>query len=228
MEPTTVNQFGENVLSLIVDDGLAMFESIRAEVNGAAAATDLGADALNRFGDAQVGLVVSTLDATTSDDDPNTAPSMFVGFFISDRDDTDEASSFPSMGPTGREILEVDFGQLLGAVANSLPSRYPFQYHCHLTASGEGAELAFALPITFWRTNSPFGPLTGARFELNARGARDGWIALSSDDDDLMVLLSFVRLTDISVQSIESAWRFIRRIYDKLVFPSPKHEGGAP
>ena len=229
MEPTAVNQFGESALSFIVDDGSGMFESIRARVNGADVATDLGADALERFGDAQVGIVVSTLDAVASqdenDEDPSRPPSLFVGVFISDRDDTDDTSSFPPTGPTGREIQEVDFGQLLDAVAISLPSRYPFQYLCHLAVSGDSAELAFALPVTLWRANSPFGPLTGARFDLNARGARDGWIALSSDDDDLLAVLSFVRLTDISVPSIENAWSFIRRIYDKLVFPSPKREG---
>ena len=224
LTPTVLGRFGESFVSLVTPDVSGAFERIKAHLDSAEDVSDLGGDAGSRFGKAQVGVVVSGLtheadDQTEHDEEQPPVDLLFIGIFISDSDDDDELSVFPPTGPAGGVVNEVDFADLISATANELPGRHPFVYRSHLTANVDDAQTEFPLPISFWRSRPPFGSLIGARFELDVRGARDGWLALDSRDDEIAATIGFVRNTELSTGTIDRAWAHLRRIYDKVLIP---------
>lgn len=219
LKPTALGRFGDSFLSHVSEDSSGAFQRIRAQVNGSISASDLRGDAGDLFGPARVEAVVSALqEPTGKGEDEDDLSSLFVGLFISDPAEDDSLDT-PRPGPTGGHAEEVDFARLLEAVAVALPGRQAFFHRSHLVADAGDADLAFALPISFWRSSPPFGPLIGARFELNTRGVRDGWITLDSRDDEVIVGMAFVRDLELSAKSIARAWDFVRRTYDKAILP---------
>ena len=219
LKPTALGRFGDSFLSHVSEDRSDAFQRIRAQVNGSISASDLRGDAGDLFGAARVEAVVSALqELTGKGNGEDNLSSLFVGLFISDPAE-DGSLNMPRPGPTGGHAEEVDFAQLLEAVAVALPGRQTFFHRSHLVADAGDADLAFALPISFWRSNPPFGPLIGARFELNARGVRDGWLTLDSRDDEVIVGMAFVRDLDLSAASIARTWDLVRRTYDKAIVP---------
>lgn len=219
LKPTALGSFGDSFLSHVSEDRSDAFQRIRAQVNGSISTSDLRGDAGDLFGPARVEAVVSVLqEPTGKGDGEGGLSSLFVGLFISDPAE-DASPDTPRHGPTGGHAEEVDFARLLEAVTVALPGRHAFIHRSHLVADAGDADLAFALPISFWRSNPPFGPLVGARFELNARGVRDGWLTLDSREDEVIVGMAFVRDLDLSADSIARAWDFVRRTYDKALLP---------
>ena len=154
-------------------------------------------------------------------DENDDSSSLFVGLSISDPTG-DVSPDTPRFAPISEEPEEVDFGGLLSAVADTLPGRRAFVHRSHLVVDADDADLAFTLPVNFWRSSPPFGSLVGARFELNARGVRDGWITLDSRDDEVFVGMTFERDLELNIDSIARAWEFIRRTYDKAIMPRPQ------
>lgn len=226
LKPTALGRFGDSLLTYVSEDGSDAFRQIRAQALASADAINLRGDAGDLFGDARVEAIVSSLqEAPTSDDGENDDSSpLFVALSISDPTG-DASSGSPQFSPTGEEPEEVNFEGLLGAVADALPGRRAFVHRSHLAVDADDADLAFALPMNFWRSSPPFGSLVGARFELNARGVRDGWITLDSRDDEWFVGMTFARDLELSVDSIARAWEFIRRTYDKAIVPRSRRGG---
>lgn len=219
LKPTALGRFGDSFLSHVSEDGSDAFQRICAQVGGSTETDDLRGDAGDVFGNARIEAVVSTLRTAVSEGDgKDVGSSLLVGLFISDPTE-DDALATPRHGPMSGQAEEVDFAQLLDAVASVLPGRHLFVHRSQLVADAADAELAFALPINFWRSSPPFGPLIGARFELDARGVRDGWITLDCRDDEVVVGMTFARDIDLTTESIVRAWEFLRRNYDKAIVP---------
>lgn len=227
LKPTALGRFGNSFLTHVSEGSPDAFRQIRAQVLASTDADNLRGGAGDLFGDARVEVIVSTLRAPMSNGDENDdSSSLFVGLSISDP--TGDASpDTPRFAPTSEEPEEVDFGGLLSAVADVLPGRQALFHRSHLVVGADDADLAFTLPMNFWRSSPPFGSLVGVRFELNARGVRDGWITLDSRDDEVFVGMTFERDLELSIDSIAHAWEFIRRTYDKAIVPRSRR-GGMP
>lgn len=222
LKPTALGRFGNSFLTHVSEGSPDAFRQIRAQVLASADADNLRGGAGDLFGDARVEVIVSTLRAPMSNGDENDdSSSLFVGLSISDPTG-DVSPDTPRFAPISEEPEEVDFGGLLSAVADTLPGRRAFVHRSHLVVDADDADLAFTLPVNFWRSSPPFGSLVGARFELNARGVRDGWITLDSRDDEVFVGMTFERDLELNIDSIARAWEFIRRTYDKAIMPRPQ------
>ena len=204
-----------------------MFGRILEALDLQADVTDIGADAGPMFGPAQVGLVASKSRHVAAEEDTDDDPRLLlVALFVSDQDNDEGGRAYPENGPWEGEIQAVDFTKLMSALSNALPNRHEFLYNCHLSASADEAQLEFAVPIRLWHAKRPFGSLVGARFTLEERGARDGWVALDTSEGEVEASLHFVRSMRLDAGTVEKAWTFIRRIYDNVfVLGAPMGDG---
>ena len=218
LEPTKLGRFGECSLMLMTEDPSGAFERILEGLDQQSDLTDLGADAGMMFGSAQVGLVASTSSPPVDKEEHEDGHRLlFIALFLSDQDEDEDVSAYPDHGPWGGEIQAVDFIKLMSAVGGALPRRHEFLHQCHLSASVDQAQLEFPLPIRLWQSKRPFGSLIGARFALEERGARDGWITLEINEDEINASLHFMRSMRLDIDMVEKAWTFVRRIYDNVV-----------
>ena len=218
LEPTKVGRFGECSIMRVAEDQAGVFKRVLESLDQPQGVTALGADAGTVFGSARVGLVASAAsDLTGKDDSDNGRELMFTALFLSDQDD-DDTPPYPKHGPWGAEIQDVEFMRLMSAIGEALPGSHEFLYRCDLSTSTDQAQFEFPLPISLWRSKRPFGSLVGARFALEQRGARGGWIALDINEDEATASLHFWRNTRLDDgDMVEKAWTFIRRIYDNVL-----------
>lgn len=219
LEPTKIGRFGESSLMRMTEDQSGVFGRVLEALGQPQEVTALGADAGTMFGSARVGLVASTSSLLTDKGDSEKGRKLvFTALFLSDQGEDDDISPYPQRGPWGAEIQDVEFTKLMTALGDALPGRREFLYRCDLSTSTDQAQFEFPLPIRLWRSKRPFGSLVGARFALEERGARDGWIALDINEDEATASLHFWRGTQLDdVDVVEKAWTFIRRIYDNVL-----------
>lgn len=223
LKPTRLGRFGHTYVHLVLADESGAFSRIQSAVEGAEGASDLGSDAGAEYGDVSVGLVISALvDSGDDDGEMDDADGLFVGLFISDRDEEDSSPSYPGDGPIGGTVREVGFSDLMNAVSHELAGRHFWQFRSYLGVDAETVDSAFPLPVSFWHSNMPLGQLIGARFELDVRGVRDGSLTIDSDDDELVVVMRFAKNVRVDADLIERAWEPVRRIYDKILIAKMK------
>lgn len=201
----------------VVSGASVLFDLIRARTQATEDAIALGAVSDTLLEPARVWLVVATTSDATHMADEDAGNPLFVTIVWGDRAPGGQEANLPARGPWGGEVQELEFAQLFGALCEILTGQHTFRYRCSLSANSDEAQLEFPLPVNLWRSNRPLGSMVGARFRLEARGARDGWIALDVDDGALQASLDFTRDSVLDHSTIEDSWKLIRRLYDKVI-----------
>ena len=217
LEPTSLGRFGDNSMTHVGPGASVLFGLVRARVQVAEDAIALGAVTDTLFEPARVWLVVATTSDATRMTGEDAGNPFFVTIVWGDRDPGGQEANLPARGPWGGEVQELEFEQLFVALCEILTGQHTFRYRCSLSADSDEAQLEFPLPMNLWRSNRPLGTMVGARFKLEARGARDGWIALDVDDGALQASLEFTRDSVLDHSTIEDSWKLIRRLYDKVI-----------
>ena len=201
----------------VVSGASVLFDLIRARTQATEDAIALGAVSDTLLEPARVWLVVATTSDATHMADEDAGNPLFVTIVWGDRAPGGQEANLPARGPWGGEVQELEFAQLFDALCEILTGQHTFRYRCSLSANSDEAQLEFPLPMNLWRSNRPLGTMVGARFKLEARGARDGWIALDVDDGALQASLEFTRDSVLDHSTIEDSWKLIRRLYDKVI-----------
>ena len=215
LKPTAVGRFGSNTLAHAPRVSVDAARDLIAAVGRSPETPDLWAEAGERFSPARVALGVAVI-CDQDEEDPGVR--LVISLLISDRVPAGEKEVIPELGPAGTTPAEVDFDDLLKATNAALGGAHAFRYTGHFHLSPDEAGLKFPLPMTLWRENRPFGSMVGARFALDLRGTRDGWIAMDTDgDEDTLISWSFSRNTKLEEGMVISTWQQIRQLYDRAI-----------
>ena len=239
LKNTAIGRFGENSFVHVATGQPSAFAAICERLGIDDRPRALVALGGPTFAPAQVALVVSTPEVADHGppwDERVGESDVFVAVLVSDEDEHHDDDDEPDQvddtvhsggdreeeagaGTDTTRSVSVELDDLFQATASVLPGRRRFAHHGRLEVDTEHAELEISLPMSLWHEKRPFGTLIGARFELDVRGARDGWIALDTREGYALVHIAFESDYEIASSILNRAWEKLRRIYDGAVVP---------
>ncbi len=227
LEPTSVGVFGRTRAHLHIPDNSGTFDRIVSQFDVLDEVKDFSAIAGSEYGEPAVAMVVSCVDrAIPGTTHRGTERSLWLEFFIGDRSDKiSPRRLFPPKGRWGGEFQEVDFSTLFEIATQVMGGRQQLHFQSRIAINASDAQLEFPLPLRLWRSKPPLGSMIGARFELDVRGAKDGWLTLDSRDAEVIASMGFLRNVELDQEAISRIWSHVKRIYDRVLVLNPRVVG---